>query len=443
MIKEGSWGFVVLAFLLPLVLSAPPARALADSQNIAMPPNSIHCINAYLPDDWGEIAGKTVFEITSDCGWCDLSRARVTTDQDNPVVFPICILSPGRGNESLSFGIGLEAQGKRLEFHYGVCIAGLEDLDSGSGSPCSVVNSMQDIFDFGIEPERLYAVPGSQASYTLFLQSQAGLSLELTSSYGGRKAIELNPNEPYMIDFEVRAPAQEGEYQVEILAKIPNCNFPSCSKSVSARLISGDAKPSSGNFSITLFPESYNIEQIEPVSYTLRIRNFNEEKAYNARLLLPEGLETDFAPGTMTISGVRDLGFNITPKDRKYYEITAEVETAHAKKQAKAYLTVGEMEKDLERMKQDLSGDAQRRVDQWIENYGDAGYQDKMDSFGSLLNQVNQSPQWNLTPTGGETPQGLDPLLIAVPVIVIVAILLLYFYRGRRAEEEEYGLEGY
>lgn len=438
--KGGLWGLGVLAFL-ALVLSAPLGQALADNQNLAMPPNSVRCVNAYIPDDWGEITGKTIFTITSDCGWCDLSRAGVTTDQDNPVVFPICIVSPEKGNKTLSFKIGLEALGKRLEFQYGVCIAGQEDLDSGAGSPCGVVNSMQDIFDFGIEPERLYANPGSQASYTLFLQSQASLTLELTSMYGTKKRIELQPNEPYMIDFELTVPSQKGEYDVEILATILNCNFPSCSKSVSARLIAGEEKPSSGNFSITLFPENYNIEKTEPVLYTLRIRNFQEAKAYNARLLLPQGLETDFIPRTMTISGVQDITFNITPSEEKYYEITAEVETAYAKKQAKAYLTLGEMEKDLERMKEDLSGDAQNKIDRWIENYGDAGYNDKMDSFGNLLNEVNQSQPWNWTPPNGEEPGGLNPLLIAIPVIAVVAILLFYFYKSRRVEEEEYGFE--
>ena len=246
-----------------------------------------------------------------------------------------------------------------------------------------------------------------------------------------------------MIDFELTAPSQTGEYDVEILATILNCNFPSCSKSVSAKLIAGDAKPSSGNYSITLFPENYNIEVMEPVLYTLRIRNFQEAKAYNARLSLPEGLETDFIPRTMTISGVQDITFNITPSGKKYYEITAEVETAYAKKQVKAYLTVGEMEGDLNRMKDDLSGDAQDKIDQWIENYGDANYNDKMDSFGNLLNDVNQSQPWNWTPSNGDEPQGLDPLLIAIPVIAVVAILLFYFYRSRRVEEEEYGFEEY
>lgn len=444
---------VLLVFLLALSLFGGSAAALRDNVNIAMKPNSLRCLRITVPDDFNDVSQKVAFTITSDCAWCSLSEARVTTDPWNPVTVPQCISTYGRNvGESISFELGISTTLGTKKFRYGVCVSNSEDVDVGEGDPCDVTSENQDVFAVGIEPARAYTRPNGNVSFLLYVQSNDAQTIELSTSMGQSRTVATTANEPLRIQMSVTAPAEEGEHEFRVDAVVAGCELPSCTKSASAVIVVGEPKPEPPrNFSIFLFPENYNAESLAPITYTLKIRNHGPEGVFSAGLKLPAGLETNFRPQTMTIREKDEIQFTVNPsRASDFYEITAEVQSNGMKKTATAHLSINEFLSDATRLSssRELTVDASSVISEWKLNYGKMSNEDKMNSYASILQQTKNLPKKNVTAGPGAAPgqvikppepQGINPLIIAVPVAVVVALLLLWFYRRRSVEEEPGG----
>ncbi len=160
-------------------------QALPTSGNlyISIPNSTVKCANIVLPDDGGYFGlGSVDYVLTMTPDprdtWSDLSYQRVTTDENNTVIIPVCFSSVGRqlGNCSEPFTIHISAPAVGVDrvWHGGVCASRYPDFDtSDRGSVRPPSDSMAglddvDIFTLGFQERKKYATPGQVIEFVLY-----------------------------------------------------------------------------------------------------------------------------------------------------------------------------------------------------------------------------------------------------------------------------------
>jgi hypothetical protein len=441
----------LMAALLSAALPAPVCAYLADNTNYALGRGNMTYITVMVPADWkGDVLKKTLFEVRTNCAWCDVQGdTRIMTDAANPVVLPILVTASGMKGDSQSFYVEVAAEEKSRRYNYGVCVSDREDVDIGEGRPCEVVSRLQNVFSMQVQPAVVHARPASDVPLTLYLQSEGALDVRLTTSFGGGRSVTLSPNQPETIEMLVESPEEPGEYELTVDAKAAGCDLESCTVSVPLTLfVEENPAPDSGrsDFDVSIFPDNYDIEGPGTINYILRIDNYGPGKEMTAKVSVDDGLSTDFSTVKKTVSGTESMRFTVTVEEggKQFHKIKAVVETENISREAEASLSVNEMSSDLDRMGSvlNLTRDTKSDVNMWKIEHADQGMDRNLNSFNSLMSTVKGEqeqggrnstlPPW--VQPDDEAPQdsGSWLVFVIIPVIIGAAVGGIWFYsRGR------------
>lgn len=435
---------ISLAIFFTLVFSTLSQAALQTNTNFAIRPESVRCINVEIPDDFGAINTRKDFTLLTDCDdWCGLTRAQVTASPINQIILPLCISTFGKPiGSSKKFSVLLEAGGETRTFNYGICVSEQEDIDTGKGEPCKVVNNNQKIFDISFSPQTLYGVEGEDLEYTAYLYSEAVLDIELQASTGTRwPTVKTMPSERIPVKGTVKV-GEVSELTVEAFAQ--GCELDSCNKSATLKIIS-QQKPQEAvpvaNFSIQLTPDKVNVQESKPVKFTLDIINFGEEKSYTVELILPQTVLSDFISTSRTVADRDIVSFGITPQAKGLHEVTVKVTNdAGQQKLATAYLTLDEVGSDIERITATTTDTETIRAYADLErSLQDKSYEEAIKGLSDLKKQeADNTPNTGRQPQPKQTtaPSG-DNLPIYMAVVVVIAGLILVFLKKRKVVDEE------
>ncbi len=479
-----------LAFLAVLAL-ANSAQALQLSDNIffTVPADSIECINVYLPDDSGyRGSGNVEYTLTCEPGpsrsWGDLTEQIVWTDENNTVLIPICFSTFGRqeGNCSDTFTIGISAPDVGMDkiFQGGVCVSQYRGVDTNppqpGQDPGDVISDNVDIFAMGFRNPSQYASPGQRVVYKLALESYADVTMDLSvqttelSVSPAQDTVSLSSSEPLkQINYTVQAPGQPGSYNFNVTGTIRGCSSGFCSRQARGELVVSDAIPRQTGFSVSIFPESINVKELEPVSYHFTIYNRESERTFKVEMDVPEGIQTSFQPQNVTVGADvdRTITFTVTPSNvSSFYEIRLSAISENMTKQATAYLSTNEMLTDATRAagwitdsttNQSLINDVDSALDDWYNNqYRDSGYGENLEGYGSLQDTLNnaraqigegaavdnqtqdQTDQQDQVVEEGLDLLGKDLWILVVVIVIVVAALLVIAYKRTKPVEDYY-----
>jgi len=455
-----------------------------------VPADSVECVNIFLPDDSGYTgSGSIEYVLTCSPGpsmsWGDLTEQRVWTDENNTVLVPVCFSTFGRENgtcsDTFTISISAPSEGISKTFMGGVCVSGYRDVDTNppqpGQDPGDVLNNNVDIFAMAFTTPTIYATPGEQVVWNLNIESYADVIIDLSvqtttlSVTPAQSSVSLSDSLPRkQINYTVQAPGQAGTYDFNITGTIRGCSSGFCSRKVKGRLIVTDTPPQQTGFSVSIFPENINVEELEPVSYQFMIHNRGTERTFSVEMNVPEGIQTTFVPQNITVGADTDstIMFSVTPANvSSFYVITLSAKHVNITKQATAYLSTNEMLTDAARAADRVTGsttdqriinDVNSAVDNWYNNYRNSNYGENLEEYSNLQHTLNSAGQHSGNHTQNQTvqdqgspsqdtgqqPQGMDLfgkdlwILIAVIAAIVAVLLFIVFKKTKSAAEVEY-----
>ena len=446
---------LIIFSLLSLFLMTSSEAALKDGTNFAIKPDSIRCISTEVPDDFGAVGLLTSFYVTSNCGeWCDFTGSTVLTDPGNPVSIPVCLNTFGKQvNETKKIRFTISARGKQKDYNYGICVAPQEDQDIGSGNPCAVVNVNQKYFEIKTE-QIIYAEPNKETEYEIEVYSTLKLELDITVQETGKTfKVTTVPQQKTVLKDKITV---KQDTSLNVKAVVSGCTIPSCTKT-SSSLVTIQKIPeyakTSGNFSLSLMPESATTKKSQPVKYYLEIKNYGEEKEYSVELKLPEGLKSTFNTTKKSVRNSEDFTIEIEPTGSEpFYTFTVDVR-GQALKSVQGTLSVNELANDLSRAKTTdvLDPDALSNINAVLVNTRDSSLADDLKSFSDLANKPKDVTQIVETASSKKSAPkkegGFDMTTIAliIAVVVLAGVFVMFKMRKKPAQDgdgENWSQEG-
>jgi len=240
--------------------------------------------------------------------------------------------------------------------------------------------------------------------------------------------------------------------EVMVTARIRDCSGSFCSKKTTGEV---KAAQELAGFSLSLFPSSLNIKNLDPVTFELIITNFEEEKEFEVQLILPPGMESGFTQQSLLVAGEQSIEFEITPQSpSSLYLITLIVTADGNTKTASATLSTNELLTDAlreaEAIKQENpeAGDfIDSTIDSWYQSYQAKEYGKELGDYAQLKSELAKAkasppPQKNITlPSPPPPPQAGDNTIIFVIagiIIAVVAVAVFFVFRksGKGKEVE-------
>jgi hypothetical protein len=470
-------------YILMLALVFLPIKISAlqtDTISVAMEPDSRECFDILLPDNMGVVLpGRFEYRIAvypePNETWLDLTEITIRTDESEAVLVPVCFSSAGKpiGNCSEPFELVITAAGpaelpeKRITGR--ACVARNRDVDTGKAPAKEGEAGTVDVFDMALEKEIQYARPGEPANYTVLMQSQAGVTVDLEVLSEGesivKKTVEFGDERFAAVNFTLKA-AQTGEYGFIVYGKVGGCEDNICAKQVAGTLVVTDNAVSEGSFTVSLFPRNINVKGLEPVDFRASVaNNMGSAKGFLLSLELPEGVRSDFSSESVEVpaGGMKTAMFSVTPeRGSSQFTIkvnaTADVEGKAVTKSATSYLSTDEMLTDVQRLAEEAgTEEADDVVDEYVRRYTDAGYgEEELDDYGEVVGTLEaMTPEEN--GDGGEYgyDDGTDgagerggegwPMwvygLMAAAVVGGVLLFIKFFRGGGSGLDQEFKLE--
>lgn len=450
-------GLIIL--ITALLFLGVPAQALMDNFYFTIPPEDSSCFAIRLPVDLNTLRrGYYTLETDSDFP-VNLGYVKTFAEAVNTVRVPICFYSGGRQEGDFAYyTIKAGTLDFSREYQGGICVSETSDRESREPeegqNPCDLINGYEDLFYIAFLEPIQWALPGSRINYTLLVQSMKPLDLDIDFSSDlqiipQNARVQISKTErTKSVSLEVMAP-NFGEHEIKARARVKlgdiYCDIPFCEMEANATLISGSITRS--GFDIFVFPQFLSSDFAESIHYTIFIENRDNERGFDVRVALPEGLESDWTQKVVSVKKGerRELSLNITPiiQEPDDYTITFSVSSGGIEKTQEAYLSVMEIESDILRrwgtIKGNLSQDRREKIDFEVDKFL-AGYRkegldlEKYKNIDKLLRDAQNETTW----AGPETvkPQALDPLLMVIPAIAIIAALIFIFYKKSRSMEE-------
>jgi hypothetical protein len=483
--------FGILIFLL-VSLHSVQGYQLTDNMYFAMPNNTIECIEVTLPDDSGFLGmGEYEYIITSSSNWSDLTEQIVRTDVNNTVTIPICFSGFGRSNGNCSppFKIGIASVnlGIQNQWDGGICISRIPDVDISDEEPVDeesvreILDQNVDIFDIGFSPGRVYTEPDKNMTYSLLVQSQATLTMDLVISSPGlsvtpsSEIIHTSPSNPLQkLDLTVQIPPGDGEYMIEAEARIRNCEGIFCIRTVRGVVVVNESLPDAG-FLLHIFPGNINIKNPGPVMYSLTIQNYGKDRIFSVDIsMTPDTATTDLHTSdiSMLADSFETIEFSVTPQAvSTLYEIDVSIIYEGVEKKTSAVLSTNEMLTDAMRgadylrdLDPGLDGDVNSALNDWYNNYSTTDYGSELGDYATLRDafhdlEENAGQQGEQPPGDGvyvpgsgngsddngddHGSDGSSWLWTILPIIVIVVVvviaLVVVFKKSQKSDEDELG----
>jgi len=431
---------IFLALVFPISVSALPS---SGGLYLSISNESIKCVNIVLPDDGGYFGrGAVEYLITMtpdpEDTWSDLGYHRVTTDENNTVVRPVCFSSIGKqlGTCANPFTLRISAPSAGVDKTWdgGACASDHEDVDTtsmagrgglgvGAGQPDPLAGlDSADIFAMGFSDSILYVTPEEQAEFSLWVQSFANLTIDLSASAQG--GISLSPrsavvvtgpgNDFHKLNFTVAPVMTDKSGSITIKGIVRDCGSALiCTRKSTAEVVVGQTRPELVGFMASVFPENLNVRDLEPLTYRLTVNNMGDTDEFSIDADLPEDLTTTFVPTTITVpfGEYRTITFSVTPGSaRSSYELDFSVTSSKdIVKPVTAYLSTNELLTDVQRSMDliiqnadpDTFDNANDEMSKWYRSYQDSDYGDDLSGYSSLQSTLQDARQ-------PEEPEPLD-----------------------------------
>jgi len=452
------WVCFVLPFISLCMFIFSVSALQIDSISISMEPDSRECFDLVLPDDMGAVlAGKIEYRIAvvpnSAESWLDLTELAIRTDENEAVGVPVCFSSVGKplGNCSEPFTLTIKAVGSQplpeKTITGGACVSSTRDVDTGKPSGTPGTAGAVDAFDVALEKELLYAKPGEPANYTIMLQSQMGVTVDIEVTSGGKsiinKTAQFGRTNYTTATFTLKA-AQTGEYRFTVAGKVRGCVAELCSKSVSGTLVVTDAAVSEAGFTVSLFPRSIDAKAGAPVEFRATVQNSMPSSGkFTLVLKLPSGVSSDFSQQQADIPAgdKTTAAFNVTPeKGSSQFAITinATAQSTGKSKVATSYLSTDEMLTEVQRLAEKAGTDeANSIVDDYVKKYVEDG--DNLTDYGdAAIALESMAPEENATDGGtdavdGDAEAGTPIWIYGIAAAAVaVAAFAAYTFLGKK-----------
>jgi hypothetical protein len=458
-------------FAVAVVLLFAPAQALklTDGLYFTVLPNSTAEVYFILPDDVGAGMGKADYFITTASNWStDLTQETQSTEENNTIIIPIRFFSSDkREGDCSNYTVSVSSPqlGISRSWRGGVCLSKYSDVDivrKAAATPQAVLDTLNenaDLFSVGFRAYEKTVTPGS-FSVELLLQSQAGLSIDITADspllektsffvQTGRAA-ELKT---VLLEGNAASP---GIYDIKVTAKARNCSLGSCTKQASMRLVVSDSAPK-GGYSVSIFPENLDIKNLVPIPYSFTVQNnYGQEVSFLARLEKPLDLDSSFIVETLAIPALSEtaVNFTVTPRNQTgLYEIKVIVSANDLEKEDSAYLSVNEMVSDVYRNADNVKSGANSsvkasvdsKVRSWYSSYSKSEYGSNTTAYSSVQDAIQSAKsvpeeevtEENQTEDADDQESQSNPLgIIVIPVVIGAGVLAaLLFLRKRKGKD--------
>ena len=466
-----------LIFLGIVVLLVLSKHACGFPQNwfFSVEKDGIVCIDLVLPDDVGYV-GKGVYEYKITCEpkeecihWgSTLTEQKVFVSENNTGIIPICFNSLGKSigscSEPMRIHVESELIGVDKTWEGGICISNYRDIETVNRHEnqrvMDVLNENFDLFDARFEESRVYSDPGEEITYVLLLYSQANITLDITIK---NQDLDIFPKKTTVsfskeksnqsVEFKIKAPETEGSYMIDADILVRDCTENYCRKKARGLLVVG-TKADSG-FLISLFPETINIKNLEPVSFTFTLHNYGERQTFDISL----SVTPNYALKTLRKESVEldkdevyRKNFLVTPLNRTaFYEVTVSVSSGENTKKVTSYISTNEMLADIGRITENAGNRMMEEVEKWYESvYTKSEYGSEIKEYASLREILSKTPPAEENKTQEkpikpaqrhreEKPSSTGWILwIIIAIAVIIVIVTFYLSSKRIKTEEEY-----
>jgi len=484
-------GIVLLSLMtLPFVDAA--LYGVRDGQYISVRPGGIATVVVDLPMDVGMETGEGFvysLEMTPDPNmtWSDFSYQSFRKVEDNntasiAINFDTVGKKVGDCSSPYTLTLVVERMPRRVERVWtgGICVSEWEDVDYVTGGigdePKDVMNTLNDhtdTFDMQLDPKIIKAAPGEIKEFTLTVGGSEPAELKVSVSQG---TIPIEPlsvtasttdEEPYQtIEFSLRAPQEEGEFEFSIEGKT-GCQGSYCRKSVTGRISVSEALEEESGFSVTMFPENIDSRNLNPVTlrYTVK-NNLDESREFGISLdIEPIGASHTFEEETIEVgpkSG-KTNSFIFTPaEERKMYRVTVTATSGGEESSFTSFVSTDEMVSDLLRERDDIWSDLSssdqtvlgEQIMDWRGDYKTADYEENMEGYSSLKETIDAArteaqaepkddfdwdaynDEFNDDSEGSEGVDLTFILIAALMFLGLVGIYLLYRKLSSRSKEQ-------
>jgi len=493
-------GLVLLAGITLLALVVLPVGVVAtlygvrDGQFISALPGGIATVVVDLPMDAGMEAGEGFvysLEMVPDPNmtWSDFSFQSFRKVEDNntasiAINFDTGGKKVGECSSPYTLTLVIERMPKRVErvWSGGVCVSEWEDVDCVTGGigdgPEDVMNALNDhtdTFDMQLDPKIIKATPGEIKEFTLTVGGTEPAELKVSVSEGTipieplTEEVSTSEDEPYKtIQFSLRAPQEEGEYEFSIEGKTSGCSGSYCSKTVTGRISVSETPEEETGFSVTMFPENIDSRNLNPVTlrYTVK-NNLDESREFDISLEVePVGASNTFEEETIEVGpkARETSSFIFTPaEERKMYRVTVTATSEGEESSFTSFVSTDEMVSDLLRERDDVWNDLSSsdqttlgtEIMDWRGDYKTAGYEENMDGYSSLKETIDAArTDAQAEPTDdfdwdayndefnddSEGSGGIDMTFILVAAVMFLGLIGIYFlYRKLSSRSKEQG----
>jgi hypothetical protein len=458
--------FTVFVLATIFFVQASPSLGLSSNWFFSVQESGFRCVDVILPDDAGYMGTGTHeytirCEPTEECiSWgTTVTEEAVVASENNTGIIPVCFIVPeGKpiGNCSAPMTISVESLelGISGSWEGGICVSRYDDFDSsereGGQGVGDVLSDNFDLFDIGFSQPRVFAGTGEGITYRLFIESYAETPVDLHTS------VSLSRETPNAsVDYSIQGISLEGNYYLKIDARARDCPESYCTKSTRGMIVVSDDPEESGEgFSLSLFPQSINVKDLESVAFRLSVQNFGERADFVPSVSIePEAVNT-FSEEPIDLENMEEItrSFIVRPSNTStLYEITVSVEGGNGdSKRVTSYLSTNEMITDVIREKDgiedpDRLGEVSDDLDQWYQEYRDSDYGSDLEGYSSLkdaLAAAGTEPEQDGTvepppPPPPDNGNGEEPgpgLIWLVPVIIAVVFVLAMVLWSRKGK---------
>ena len=457
--KFTAFAALFAVIILAALATAFPANALEGGTIFSTGPGTGYkCVYVNLPEDLGisflNRTSETLIEADKvSSPWVDTTYSKVVMEPGVDNKNPVCFYYAGKTEGEFSF-YSISLSSKDLDVSSsisgGLCVSSYEDVDTdvvagNETDVCKLLSQNSNIVDLSFSQDVTPAEPGETLTKTLYVTSYANLRIRLSISTNlqndfSESVVVTSPSRPSVSkSFKIKAPQNEGDYELNVLAKVEGCDIQACRMQKNS-IISVKQGGKKG-FYASVIPKNINLKIPGEVSLRVAISNYDEQKNFTLNVSANPAIRIEPAFRTVVVGQGEEKTavFTAFPGNESLYEIDFRISTSGAQNEITSYISVGELLTDALRysadteaiVAPDLAAEIAKARTAYEAEYNKTSYGEEIPAYESFMNTIDDARKTTEEPGDGATPpnpeeNGFNWMILAIPIIVIAAILLIF-----------------
>lgn len=463
--------------LVALFLSFNSVFSIDNNLYMSIPSNqSIYCFFLTFPQDLGitYLREDTIIKIIADeNSWFINKYIESGIAGGVEVKMPICIRVDDKSSGDFNvYKLEISSEDLKInrEIKGGFCISDKKDIEfnyDNVSNVCDILNKNADIVDISFDEDVSYAKPGEEIEKTIYVTSYASvyavvkLNTDLENTFRESR-LRLGSGTKSK-KFIIKVPEKNGTYTGIVRVKIEGCDLQACTKERSFTIIASEEKERT-DIVVSIAPRSINVRSDQKnVKFDLIITNYMNETELNISTNSELTIDPESTSIILEKNERKIVSFTVSNyKDEEVYEIEFKIRGRNIFKSVKAYLSVGELNSDIDRIADDLTKDADDSIKKAVfdaindyrrkrmeKNYGDdiKDYMDireELTRFEEEKTTEKAKERKTLRRTKKEKKEGFNFFFLLPIIIIAIFVVFIFLFKKSKVQGElgidEYGL---